>query len=74
MEIKEGQVLMPINELVANADMAPATRGFMSNIISTIQAGEPAIIAEIKKASPGKGFIRESFDPIPIAESSMIGG
>ena len=50
------------------ADQTPC-RGFVASIDAKIAAGKPAVIAEIKKASPSKGVIREDFQPIAIAES-----
>jgi len=56
-------------EVLAQAkDMAPC-RGFVSAIESKLNASLPAIIAEIKKASPSKGVIRENFIPGDIAQS-----
>jgi len=52
----------------AAASVAPA-RGFVRAIESRIAAGDPAVIAEIKKASPSKGVIRADFDPHIIAQS-----
>ena len=49
-------------------DLEPC-RGFSSAIQSTMNAGRAAVIAEIKKASPSKGVIREDFDPAQIAAS-----
>lgn len=54
-------------------DLGPA-RGFMSALVSARDAGRPGIIAEIKKASPSKGVIREHFDPVEIAVSYERGG
>ncbi len=48
--------------------LAP-TRGFYESIRSRVAAGEAAVIAEIKKASPSKGILRENFDPVAIAKS-----
>jgi len=47
-------------------DAAPP-RGFVASLRSRIAAGAPAVIAEIKKASPSKGVLRENFDPAAIA-------
>ncbi|GJL84837.1 MAG: indole-3-glycerol phosphate synthase [Micavibrio sp.] len=44
----------------------PPPRGFIGTII---ERGAPALIAEVKKASPSKGIIRENFDPVEIAKS-----
>lgn len=52
----------------------PAPRGFYHAIVSTIDSGRPAVIAEIKKASPSKGIIREDFDPAAIAGSYARAG
>jgi indole-3-glycerol phosphate synthase len=48
---------------------APQVRDFESAISARVTAGNPAVIAEIKKASPSKGLLRESFDPAAIAAS-----
>ena len=45
----------------------PACRGFEAAINESITAGKPAVIAEVKKASPSKGVIRSDFDPVAIA-------
>ncbi len=49
-------------------------RGFLQSIQNRIAAGSPAVIAEIKKASPSKGVIRTPFYPVEIARSYQTGG
>jgi indole-3-glycerol phosphate synthase len=49
--------------------LAPETRGFERAIASRVGHGQTAVIAEIKKASPSKGVIREDFNPVEIALS-----
>lgn len=51
-----------------------APRGFGAALRERIGLGQPAVIAEIKKASPSKGVIREDFDPARIAASYQSGG
>ena len=55
------------------ADMPPA-RGFAGAVEAKIAAGAPAVIAEVKKASPSKGVIRPDFLPAQIARSYEAGG
>ncbi len=68
-EIAEAKSRIAEAELKARAlDMAPA-RGFVASIEAKLAAQQPAVIAEIKKASPSKGVIREDFEPAAIAAS-----
>ncbi|MEL6778779.1 MAG: indole-3-glycerol phosphate synthase TrpC [Cyanobacteria bacterium J06597_16] len=52
----------------------PATKGFIAALRSQSEKQGPAIISEVKKASPSKGVIREDFDPVAIARSYESGG
>jgi indole-3-glycerol phosphate synthase len=63
-----------LDEVKSRADDSADRRGFTSNILGMIESGKPAIIAEIKKASPSKGIIRENFNPADIAKSYADGG
>ena len=73
-EIAERSTRVPLAELVARAADAPATRGFAEALHTAIAHGEPAVIAEVKKASPSKGVIRPDFHPADIAMSYEFGG
>jgi indole-3-glycerol phosphate synthase len=63
--------LQELGERVASAD---TPRGFVSSLRLKIEAGLPAVIAEIKKASPSRGILRENFNPAQIAASYARGG
>ncbi len=68
-EIAERSAHLPLAELRQRAQGAPPTRGFVNAIRARIAAGKPAVIAEIKKASPSKGLLRADFNPAEIAKS-----
>ncbi|MGD2183136.1 indole-3-glycerol phosphate synthase TrpC [Lusitaniella coriacea] len=63
---------VPLLELRKQVENAPPPRDFLG----ALQGGktQPALIAEVKKASPSKGVIREDFDPIAIAQTYERGG
>jgi len=66
-EIIASQVARPFAIVDAEARAAGAPRGFERALRAKIAGGRPAVIAEIKKASPSKGVLREAFDPPAIA-------
>lgn len=68
-QMRERQPLVELQRLIANV---PPPRDFVAALKSA--AKKPAIIAEVKKASPSKGVLREDFDPVAIAQAYQNGG
>ena len=73
-EVRERSAALPLRELAARCEGLPPTRGFADAVQAKISAGQAAVIAEVKKASPSKGLIRPDFDPAQIARSYERGG
>jgi len=73
-EIATAKRERPLAALEREANNAGAPRGFLSAIERRLAAGDYALIAEIKKASPSKGLIRETFDPPALAAAYAEGG
>src|SRR6478672_3760469 len=73
-EIAEAKDRLPLAELEAQARRAPPTRGFERALRAKIAEGKPAVIAEVKRASPSRGLIRADFDPARIARSYEANG
>lgn len=74
-EIAEREQVRPLAELQEiAAKRSDAPRGFVDAMLRKLSANESAVIAEIKKASPSKGVIREHFVPAEIAQSYEAGG
>ena len=65
---------LSLAELEAQLEIASPVRGFVDSIRNKIAAGQSAVIAEIKKASPSKGVLRENFVPAEIAKSYAAAG
>ena len=73
-EIDERNRRCSLKELADRVAEADPVRGFLAAMHGTIAAGRPAVIAEVKKASPSRGVLREDFDPAQIAASYERGG
>ena len=73
-EVKVARQLRSMDDLLREAQARKDVRGFAAAIEDKIAAGKAAVIAEVKKASPSKGVLRENFDPASIAKSYAAGG
>ncbi|TLX59708.1 indole-3-glycerol phosphate synthase TrpC [Stutzerimonas nosocomialis] len=74
VEVAQRKSQVSLDELERRASQADPVRGFASALLERAQRKAPAVIAEIKKASPSKGVLREQFEPAEIAASYEAGG
>ena len=73
-EIAAARIARPLRELERQAERMSPPRGLLRALERRISEGSPALIAEIKKASPSKGLIRSDFDPASLARDYEAGG
>jgi indole-3-glycerol phosphate synthase len=73
-EVQQARRVRSLGDLHSDVAQAPPVRGFAAALQAKVAAGQPAVIAEVKKASPSKGVLREHFVPADIARSYEAGG
>jgi indole-3-glycerol phosphate synthase len=74
IEVAKRKQAIGISDLEEIAKSVQSPRGFTDALRRKVQAQKPAVIAEIKKASPSKGVIREHFEPVSIAQDYAMNG
>ncbi|AFY37335.1 indole-3-glycerol phosphate synthase [[Leptolyngbya] sp. PCC 7376] len=72
LEVEQMRDKMPLLQLRKLVNTLPPAKDFLSALVNG--KNNPALIAEVKKASPSKGVIREDFDPVAIAKAYEAGG
>jgi len=73
-EVQQARRVRSLADLHSDVAQAPPVRGFAAALQAKVAAGQPAVIAEVKKASPSKGVLRGHFLPADIARSYEAGG
>lgn len=73
-EIAERSAKLALDDLIKYTEQASPVRDFVAAIKSRLAENRAAVIAEIKKASPSKGVLRENFNPAEISKSYEAGG
>ena len=73
-EVEAARAATPLDELLAVVREQAPPRGFARALQARVASGQAAVIAEVKKASPSKGVLREHFVPAEIARQYEVGG
>ena len=73
-EVEMARAVLPLREMADRARAAPPSRDFTGALRARIAAGKPAVIAEMKRASPSKGLLREDYEPSAIARAYAAAG
>ena len=73
-EIEEARRRVPNATVERLAAEAQPARGFHAALKQAVESGRPAVVAEIKRASPSRGLIRADFDPAALARAYREGG